>query len=48
VEKTKEKNRISLRVIGDIETKNQILKEFYDTFWTGHRGIWAKYNKIKE
>jgi hypothetical protein len=37
-----------LRVIGDTETNNQILKEFHDTSWAGHRGIWATYNKIKE
>jgi hypothetical protein len=37
-----------LGVISDTETKNQILKEFHDTFWVGHRGIWATYNKIKE
>ena len=37
-----------MRVIDDMETKNQILKEFHDTFWAGHRGIWITYNKIKE
>ena len=44
----KRKDGVPLRVIGDMETKNQILKEFHDTFWAGHRGIWATYNKIKE
>jgi hypothetical protein len=28
-----------LRVIGDTKTKNQILKEFHDTSWAGHRRI---------
>jgi hypothetical protein len=44
----KRKDGVPLRVIGDTETKNQILKEFHDTLWAGHRGIWATYNKIKE
>ena len=44
----KRKDGVPLRVIDDTETKNQILKEFHDTSWAGHRGIWATYNKIKE
>lgn len=44
----KRKDGVPLRVIDDAETKNQILKEFHDTSWAGHRGIWATYNKIKE
>jgi hypothetical protein len=37
-----------LRVVDDSETKTQVLKEFHDTLWAGHRGIWATYTKIKE
>jgi hypothetical protein len=44
----KRKDGVPLRVIGDTETKNQILKEFHNTSWAGHRGIWATYNRIKE
>ena len=44
----KRKDGVPLRVVDDSETKNQILKEFHDTLWAGHRGIWATYNKIKE
>jgi hypothetical protein len=44
----KRKDGVPLRVIGDTETENQILKEFHNTSWAGHRGIWATYNKIKE
>ena len=44
----KRNDGVPLRVIGDMETKNQILKKFHDTFWAGHRGIWATYDKIKE
>lgn len=44
----KRKDGVPLRVVGDLETKNLLLKEFHDTLWAGHRGIWATYNKIKE
>ena len=44
----KRKDGVPLRVVDDSETKNQILKEFHDTLWAGHRGIWATYHKIKE
>ncbi len=37
-----------LRVVGDAETKTKILKEFHDTLWAGHRGVWATYTKVKE
>ena len=37
-----------LRVVGDLDTKSKVLKEFHDTLWAGHRGIWATYTKIKE
>jgi hypothetical protein len=35
-------------VAGDSETKTKVLKEFYNTLWIGHRGMWATYTKIKE
>ena len=44
----KRQDGMPLRVIGDAETKSQLLKEFHDTLWAGHRGIWATYYKIKE
>ena len=44
----KRKDGVPLRVVDDIETKNQVLKEFHDTLWAGHRGVWATYHKIKE
>lgn len=44
----KKKDGVPLRVIDDIETKNQILKEFHDILQAWHRGIWATYNKNKE
>lgn len=44
----KRKDGISLRVVDDAKTKNEVLEEFHDSLWTEHRGIWATYNKIKE
>ena len=44
----KRKDGVLLRVVDDVETKNQVLKEFHDTLWAGHRGVWATYHKIKE
>lgn len=44
----KRNDGMPLRVVGDTETKSQVLKEFHDTLWAGHRGIWATYTKIKE
>ena len=44
----KRKDGVPLRVVDDEETKNRILKEFHDTLWAGHRGVWATYHKIKE
>ena len=46
--RAKRLDEVPLRVVGDSETKTQVLKEFHDTLWVGHRGIWATYTKIKE
>ena len=35
-------------MVDDSETKTQVLKEFHDALWAGHRGVWATYTKIKE
>ena len=35
-------------MVDDSETKIQVLKEFHDALWAGHRGFWATYIKIKE
>ncbi|KAL3687990.1 hypothetical protein R1sor_014299 [Riccia sorocarpa] len=44
----KRSDEVPLRVVDDQETKEKVLKEFHDTLWAGHRGIWATYMKIKE
>ena len=35
-------------MVDDSEIKTQVLKEFHNALWTGHRGVWATYTKIKE
>ncbi|KAL3702497.1 hypothetical protein R1sor_020519 [Riccia sorocarpa] len=37
-----------LRVVDDQEMKLQLLKEFHESLWAGHRGVWATYTKLKE
>ncbi|KAL3699861.1 hypothetical protein R1sor_017883 [Riccia sorocarpa] len=37
-----------VRVIDDQETKLEVLMEYHESLWAGHRGIWATYTKIKE
>jgi hypothetical protein len=44
----KRSDSVPLRVIDDSESKESILKEFHDSLWAGHRGVWATYIKIKE
>ena len=46
--RAKRADEMPLRVVGDSVTKSQVLKEFHDTHWAGHRGVWATYTKIKE
>ncbi|KAL3687707.1 hypothetical protein R1sor_014016 [Riccia sorocarpa] len=44
----KRRDGVLLRVVDDRDTKLQLLKEFHDTLWAGHCGIWATYTKLKE
>ncbi len=46
--RAKKTGEMPLRVVGDSDTKAKVLKEFHDTLWAGHRGVWATYTKIKE
>jgi hypothetical protein len=46
--RAKKIDEMPLRVVGDPKTKTQVLKEFHDSLWAGHRGVWATYTKIKE
>ena len=36
------------RVVGTMEQKNQIMTEFHESEWAGHRGTWATFMKIKQ
>ena len=36
------------RVVCDKETQQQVLKEFHESLWAGHRGVWATFAKIKD
>jgi hypothetical protein len=31
-----------------LEGQQKIISEFYESWWAGHRGIWASFSKIKE
>jgi Integrase zinc binding domain len=44
----KQRDGAPLRVVDDGVSKQAILKEFHDSLWVGHRGVWATYTKIKE
>ena len=46
--RAKKTDELPLRVVDDSETKTQVLKEFHDALWVGHRGVWATYTKIKK
>ena len=48
METTKKEGGVPLRVVDDVETNNQVLKEFHDTLLARHKGVWATYHKIKE
>ncbi|KAL3698204.1 hypothetical protein R1sor_012280 [Riccia sorocarpa] len=36
------------RVVCDRETQVRLMKEFHESLWAGHRGIWATFMKLKE
>ncbi|KAL3692893.1 hypothetical protein R1sor_006544 [Riccia sorocarpa] len=37
-----------LRVVCGIENQRELIKEFHESLWAGHRGIWATFMKLKE
>ena len=36
------------RVVCGKELQQNIVKEFHESLWAGHRGVWATFTKIKE
>ncbi|KAL3686784.1 hypothetical protein R1sor_013093 [Riccia sorocarpa] len=35
------------RIVCDRETQVMLMKEFHESLWAGHRGIWATFTKLK-
>ncbi|KAL3685685.1 hypothetical protein R1sor_003707 [Riccia sorocarpa] len=44
----KRRDGLPLRVVCDVETQQKLMKEFHESLWAGHRGIWATFAKVKE
>ena len=43
----KKKNGIPMRVVCKLGEKQNLISEFDDNVWAGHRGIWAMFAKLK-
>jgi hypothetical protein len=44
----KKNNGIPMRVVCKLEEQQRLIREFHDTAWAGHRGVWATFAKLKE
>lgn len=44
----KQKGGVPQRVVCGIGRQQNIIKEFHESWWAGHRGIWATFAKVKE
>ena len=44
----KQPKGIPQRVVCDKVTQQHVLKEFHESLWAGHRGIWATFAKVKD
>jgi hypothetical protein len=44
----KKNNGTLMRVVCKLEDRRKLMCEFHDSAWTGHRGIWATFTKLKE
>ncbi|KAL3695519.1 hypothetical protein R1sor_009595 [Riccia sorocarpa] len=44
----KRRDGLPLRVVCDVDTQQKLMKEFHESLWVGHRGIWATFAKVKE
>ena len=45
---SKKPNGCPVRVVGTVAQRQQIMADFHESEWAGHRGIWATFSKIKE
>jgi hypothetical protein len=43
----KKKNGVPLRVVTKKEEQEELLVEFHESPWAGHRGTWATFEKLK-
>ena len=43
----KRKDDAPLRVIGNMEDQQKLVSEFHESPWSGHRGTWATFEKLK-
>jgi hypothetical protein len=43
----KKKNGVSLRVVMKKEEQEELLMTFHESPWAGHRGTWARFEKLK-
>jgi hypothetical protein len=41
-------NGIPMCVVCKLEEQHRLIKEFHDSAWVGHRGVWATFAKLKE
>ena len=48
MENAKKKRGAPVRVLGDRASQEQVLQEFHESLWAGHRGVWGTFAKIKE
>ena len=44
----KQRGGVPQRVVCGLEVQQKIIKEFHESWWAGHRGIWATFSKVKE
>jgi hypothetical protein len=44
----KKNNGIPMRVVSKLEEQRRLIKEFHDSAWAGHQGVWATFAKLKE
>ena len=44
----KKRGDMPKRVISDLPTQQQVIKDLHQSLWAGHRGVWATFSKIKD
>ena len=44
----KKRGDMPKRVINDLPTQQQVIKDLHQSLWAGHRGVWETFSKIKD